>query len=109
MRCEVMVDTGAVAGRLRERVAVAQAGLDAAVLRDCAAYVPYRTGALLASGEAGGGEVRYTAAYARRVYYGLGMRFGKGTHPLAGAQWFERGKAVHGGEWVREVEAVVRG
>lgn len=90
---------------VRRRLAVAQGALDAAVLRDCEAYVPYDTGELAASGVAEGGSVAYTAGHARRVYYGHDLRFGTGRHPLATAQWFETAKAVHGGEWVLAADA----
>lgn len=107
MTMRLDLDAGAVGARLRGRLVAAQAALDEAVLRDCAPYVPRDTGALMASGQALGGEVAYTAPYARHVYYGHGLRFRTDRNPQACAQWFERAKAAHGAQWVQAVRAMV--
>lgn len=57
----------------------AQAVVDSETLRFCARRVPVKTGRLRASAAAGGGEIGYTAPYARAVY--------------ARQPWFEQGKA----------------
>lgn len=83
--------------------------VDEEVLRLSNPLVPYRTGLLKLSGEygtkAGSGEVKYSAPYARYLYYGRVMagraapkhitgkaiRYAGG--PVRGAMWFERMKA----------------
>lgn len=105
MRLRLEMDTGAVLARMQGHKARAQAALDAAVLRDCAPYVPRRTGQLVGSGRSEAGAVVYDAPHARRVYYGNGMRFSRAHSPLASAQWFEKAKAAHGAQWVEEARA----
>lgn len=90
---------------VRARLRAAQRALDAAVLADSTAYVPYRTGALAASGRVEDGAVVWETPYARRVYYGAGMAFSRDVHPLAGAQWFETAKAARGAAWVQIAQA----
>lgn len=86
---------------------VIQRYIDAQVIRECAPYAPFRTGALIGSARSidGGGKVEYTAPYARRHYYNtggvdiLGRKYKPSRFvgaPKRGAQWFERMK-VEGG------------
>lgn len=76
---------GALERRLAERVRAA-----------CEPYVPKRTGRLIASARAEGGAVRYTAPYARSVYYGVSASGKEMTYsgaPMRGRLWLERMKA----------------
>ncbi len=69
----------------------AQTELDKAVLSYSAPYVPYLTGALLASGEAsvvGSGVITYTVPYAKKQYYE-----GATDKGMRGRLWFARMKA----------------
>lgn len=91
MRAALTLD-GGLATRLAARTKAAQDALEGAVLADCEGYIPRDTGRLAASGQAVGGAVEWSAAYARAVYYGRGGE---------GAQWFERARAVQGGAWVQ--------
>lgn len=109
MRVVVKMDIEKALSRFRGRAQGAREALAGAVLRDCAAYVPYRTGELAASGHVADGGVVWDAGHARAVYYARGKTFGRQVHPAACAQWFERAKAVHGGDWVRAAGAAVKG
>ncbi len=69
----------------------AQTELDRGVLTYSAPYVPYLTGALLASGDAsdvGSGVITYTVPYARKQYYE-----GATDKGMRGRLWFDRMKA----------------
>lgn len=88
--------------RRKAQFSAAQSYIDQSVLRGCAKYVPLRTGVLVKSGTlgtvVGSGEVKYIAPYARRQYYenkGRGVR---------GRLWFERWKAEHKEQTLREVK-----
>lgn len=93
------LDMEGVLARMEAWAREAERRLGEAVLRDCAAYVPYRTGELAASGVVVDGGVEWTAGHARAVYYGDGMRFGTEVHPLASAQWFEKARGACGEAW----------
>lgn len=79
-----------------------------------------RSGKLYESGidgtKIGSGKVVYNAPYARRMYYGLGFRFNspaikakeKIPHPLASAQWFEKGKAAKLKHWENGVNRIMK-
>lgn len=86
------------------RFAAAQDYVDREVLRRCAPYLPYDTGALAASGSAADGEVRWTAPYAAAQYYGAAGGRGK-----RGPRWFERMKIDHRGAIVRGAAAIAGG
>lgn len=99
--------------RFHPKYQAAQRFLDNEVLKDCAPYVPMRSGALMRSGQAGttigSGEVIYNAPYARRQYYGLSHHFSTDKHPQACAQWFEKAKAVKKDAWIKGVNKIIRG
>ncbi|MBQ8171772.1 MAG: hypothetical protein IJZ95_07290 [Oscillospiraceae bacterium] len=97
--------------RLPDNVKKAQAYLDNAVLKDTDKYVPMRTGNLKRSGilgtRIGSGLIQYVAPYARKMYYGVNIRFNKSRHPLAQAKWFEASKAVNKKSWLATVRSIV--
>ena len=106
----VDIDTSRIMGRFEPRYREAQVWLDHAVLRDTEQYVPYKTGALTASGLASGvGEVRYTVPHAQRMYRGTHFNFNQTFHPLASAYWFEKSKGVNLNAWVDGVGEIVTG
>ena len=86
-----------MAAWMNEKAGRARRAIENEVLRGCAAYVPFRTGALMRSGTtadgdgAGAGEVRWTAPYARAQYYGKYRVKGN-----RGPYWFERWKNAEG-------------
>lgn len=83
-----------------------QQAIDNAVVRYSDPYVPYRTGRLANSAftqsQIGNGKIVYNAPYARKVYYDPTCRFNRQVHPLAGGYWFERMKAEHTQDILRE-------
>lgn len=99
--------------RLPRNVEKAQKYLDSQVLKDTDKYVPMRTGILVKSGilgtRIGSGEIQYIAPYAKKLYYGVNIRFGKSRHPLACAKWFEASKAVNKKTWIEEVRRIAGG
>lgn len=96
--------SGDVGRRVQSRVPAAVRRVEAAILRSCDPYVPYRTGNLLRSGHAVGtgseGEVIYSALYARECYY-ADRPFNKKHHPHATARWLEAAKAADLPSWIR--------
>lgn len=103
----------AVVARFDPRFQKAQTYLDNEILKDCAPYVPMRTGFLMRSGQngtvLGSGDIQYNAPYARSCYYALSRNFSKALHPQASAQWFEKAKAVKKQNWVEGVNNVMKG
>ncbi|MBO6300842.1 MAG: hypothetical protein J6N15_00195 [Ruminiclostridium sp.] len=101
----IEMDTGACAQRMRQRMAAAQAALDAAVLKDCNYYVPLDSGALQKSAinhtVLGSGDIVWATPYARRQYYGTHLDHSRQRNPNATAKWFESAKARRLKEWVR--------
>ncbi|MDE7399659.1 MAG: minor capsid protein [Oscillospiraceae bacterium] len=99
--------------RIPQNVQRAQKYLDSQVLKDTDKYVPMRTGILVKSGilgtRIGSGEVDYIAPYAKKMYYGVTIRFNKSRHPLACAKWFEASKAVNKRSWLAEVRRIAGG
>lgn len=99
--------------RIPQNVQRAQKYLDSQVLKDTDKYVPMRTGILVKSGilgtRIGSGEVDYIAPYAKKMYYGVTIRFSKSRHPLACAKWFEASKAVNKRSWLTEVRRIAGG
>jgi hypothetical protein len=71
--------------------------IDSTVLRLTEPYVPFRTGALVRSGQVhtvvGSGTIKYVTPYAAKLYYSPQIKFNPSFHPLAGAYWFQRMKA----------------
>ncbi len=110
---KLVLDTEEVVSRFAPIYTQAQKFLDNEVLKDCSPYVPMRTGDLMRSGIAGtklgSGKVNYVMPYAKRMYYGLKFRFSKDKHPLACAQWFEKGKALYLKQWIDGVNKIVKG
>lgn len=96
--------------RIPHNIKVAQAHLDSQVLKDTDKYVPMRTGMLAKSGIIGTristGVVEYIAPYAKKVYYGVDMKFNPSRHPLACAKFFEASKAVNKQAWLAEVRRI---
>lgn len=99
--------------RIPQNIERAQKYLDSQVLKDTDKYVPMRTGILVKSGilgtQVGSGEVDYIAPYAKKMYYGVTIRFSKSRHPLACAKWFEASKAVNKRSWLAEVRRIAGG
>lgn len=83
-----------------------QAICDSEVLRYCAPYIPFRTGALTRSGIVGtvlgSGLVQYNTPYARFQYYATAET--REYDPRRGAMWFERMKPAHKDDILRAVE-----
>lgn len=50
-------------------------------------FVPMRTGALAGSAKPSPFKVTYNKPYARRMFYGQGMRLTRDKHPLATPRW----------------------
>lgn len=94
------------AGRRSEMFQRKQAICDSEVLRYCAPYIPFRTGALTRSGiigtVIGSGQVQYSTPYARFQYYATAET--RDYDPRRGAQWFERMKPAHREDILRAVE-----
>ena len=111
-----------------------QCYIDSAVLRYCDPYTPKDTGKLIQSGVigtiVGSGKVIYNAPYARFQYYGkvmvspstgspwakAGERKVLTSRPLQytggakrGSYWFERMKADHRADILREAAAIAGG
>ena len=88
-----------------------QAAIDNAVMSWCLKYAPWRTGTLAMSPFSAStpGMVTYETPYARRLYYHPEYNFRKDVNPLAGAYWFERMKADHQGDILREALNVAYG
>lgn len=123
--------TQAVLARLNlESGGAVQAALDNAIVRTCAPYCPFDSGALSQNVRGmGTGEIEYTALYAQYQYYGMLMvgengsswvgtgeskhltniplNYNKEKNPLAGPYWFERAKADHKDDWLKEAKAAV--
>ena len=113
MKFKLEMNVQKCVSRFDPRFARAQKFLDSEVIKDCSPYTPFRTGNLMNSATRGtvigSGEVIYNAPYARAMYYGRGLHFSTDKHPQAGAQWFERTKAVKKKDWDKGVNKIVRG
>lgn len=100
-------------GRLEGQIDIAQKWLDNEVLKDCQPFVPMRTGNLMNSGihgtKLGSGEVEYNAPYAKKIYYGVHMKFSPLKHPQACALFFEKAKGIHKPKWKDGVQRKLRG
>lgn len=81
------LDRAAAFARLSRRARQAERALAEAALRDMAAHVPVRSGALRDSGRVDGRAVVFDAPYARAIY--------------RRAPWLEAARARHLEEWVR--------
>ena len=99
--------------RFNPRFNAAQKWLDNEVLKDCSPFTPFKTGMLDRSGPAGTtlgeGEVVYNTPYARRLYYGTHFNFNRTHHPQAGAQWFEKAKAIKKKAWLDGADKILKG
>ena len=98
--------------------------VDNEVLKRCAKYIPFRTGALMNMGimgtVIGSGEVAWIGVKPRYLYYGKVM-VGPAPKtvtdkdltyyggPQRGAFWFERMKAAEGQEIVKGVQELLNG
>ena len=98
LKVDVKVSAAAVGAKILSRVPRAKQALAQAVLASSEPYVPYNTGELCRSGQAGEGIVTYTAGHAAKCYYSS-RPFRKTKHPHACGQWFEAAKAVSLEEW----------
>lgn len=107
MKVEIRV-TGMPGEKLLSRVPQAQRILARAVLASCEPFVPYNTGALCRSGQAGDNAVLYTAGHAAKCYYSR-RPFRKDKHPQACAGWFEAAKAVSLETWRAETAQALLG
>ena len=112
MKLRVTIDTKRCIGRFGPKYSKAQKFIDNEVLKDCTPYVPMRTGFLFKSGitgtSIGSGKVIYSAPYAKKVYYGLGMKFSKEKHPQACAQWFEVVKPLKKAQWIAAARRIMK-
>lgn len=85
----------------------AQRFLDQEVIRTCAPYIPFDTGALESSGERstkiGSGVVTWNTPYAKKQYYDGSSK------GLRGARWFDRAKADHEEDWKNGVAEILGG
>lgn len=94
--------------RINENFQRAQKYVDSECLRLCDKYTPMLTGTMKRSGilgtVIGSGHLQYTAIYARRQYYGNAGNGRQGTARggLRGKLWFERMKADHKDNILRE-------
>ncbi len=113
MDYKIELDTSGIISRLAPKFSLAQKFVDNEVLKDCDEYVPMRTGNLVKSGirgtVIGSGQVKYSAPYAAKCYYGTHIHFSKDLHPKATAQWFERAKAVNKQKWIEGAQKLVNG
>jgi len=80
-----------------------------ALAKRCDPYVPYRTGALAQSGldNVSAQGVTYTAPYAEKVYYGVGVSFNPEYHPKATALWDKVMMQEQGEEFCKECQEIV--
>lgn len=112
-RFRIEINTQQCLNRFDARYQKAQKWLDNEVLKDCAPYVPMRTGNLSESGirgtTLGSGEIIYNAPYARKMYYGINFNFSKEAHPKACAQWFEKAKSEKKDSWIKGANKIVKG
>ncbi len=102
----------------------AQKFVDNEVLKRCAKYIPFRTGALMNMGTLGtvigSGEVAWIGVKPRYLYYGKVM-VGPAPKtvtdkdlvyyggPQRGAFWFERMKSAEGEEIIKGLQKLVNG
>jgi hypothetical protein len=104
MNAKLVMNTAYTKERFSTRFLSAQKFLDNEVLKDCAPYVPMRTGQLMRSGQngtnIGSGQVVYNAPYAKKVYYATKANFSRAKHPQASSQWFEKAKAIKKKDWI---------
>ena len=88
-----------------------QAFVDNKIIRMSEPYVPFRTGALMASADSntviGQGEIVYATPYVRRMYYHPEYNFNGA--PMRGAHWVERMWADHGDEIIRSAAQMAGG
>lgn len=109
-RIKVKLDKTMIKNKANKGINKAQDWLDNEIIADTDKYTPFMTGQLAKSVRvASRGMIEYNVPYARRLYYGDGLRFNRTHHPLAGAFWFERSKSVHRKKWVDGVNKVVGG
>ena len=108
----LVLNTQACIGRFNAKFSEAQKWLDNEVLKDCAPYVPMRSGDLMRSGDAGtvigSGKVEYNMPYSRRQYYGQDFNHSKNKHSQACAQWFEKAKAAKKDDWIKGVNKIIK-
>lgn len=106
----VTINASSIRTRVARGVDRAQLWLDNEIIADTSKYTPFMTGHLDRQVRAmGNGKIEYDVPYARKMYYGGDLTFNKVHHPLAGAFWFERSKAVNRQKWIDGVNRIVRG
>lgn len=74
----------------------------------CDPYVPFLEGPLSQTVQVSSDGVRYTQPYARYQYFGDNFNFTLEKHPLASARWDKAMMRDHGGEFIAEVEEILR-
>ena len=84
---------GGAASRINAGLKAKQNVIDSEVLRLCGPLVPKKTGNLERSGIAKGGEVDYTANYARKQYYDTAET--RSYDARRGGKWFQRMKTQY--------------
>lgn len=89
----------------------AQKFLDSEVLRTTSPFVPFRTGALMKSGQLGtvigSGEVIWNAPYAARQYWNTVLS--RSYDAQRGGKWFERAKSSFKSGWIAGVKKIAGG
>lgn len=119
--------------RIQENLVKAQRYLDNVVLTDCNKYVPFRSGKLRQSGinntVIGSGEVQWRTPYAHFQHEGKTMVGIQSRSPFAakgepkeydggelqyhtegtGPKWFEKGKRLHGKDWIKGTKKIAGG
>lgn len=97
--------------KLEKRKAVAQAKLDAQVLKDSNFYIPFDTGSLKQSGilhtKIGSGKVIWDTPYAKKQYYNFPNKR-VDRNPNASGKWFEMAKAKKIKRWGKLVDKVMK-
>lgn len=90
----------------------AQMQLDQDVLKDSNYFIPFDTGHLRDSSlihtRIGSGKIVWGAKYARYQYYGVDFNFSHDVNPNSSSLWFERAKALHKKDWLRDMKLKYR-
>lgn len=112
MKVRVKTNLGGVSRRVKKDTDKAMFTLSQQVLKDSNEYVPADTWALrnssLSSSNFEEGKLIWNTPYARRLYYGTGYNFSKDKNVNASAEWFEKAKAVHKGDWLKLADKLIK-
>lgn len=93
-----------IADKAIAAVEKAQVVLDEQVLKDSNYFIPKDTGNIedssIINSKIGEGELVWSTEYARKIYFGVDMKFQTDQNPNARALWFEEAKARWSSNWV---------